>query len=105
MQSDQVDLALVLEKLEVLRNDMANLSERISALEAAAGESAPSASRPSTEADALSEELVVIISAAIAAYLGKKSRIRHIRLLGGASWAQHGRATIQASHHLSVQHG
>ena len=55
--------------------------------------------------EALSEEVVLVISAAIAAFLGKKPRIRQIRLLGSAAWAQQGRVTIQASHALSVKHG
>jgi methylmalonyl-CoA carboxyltransferase large subunit len=53
------------------------------------------------EAEGLSEELVLVISAAVAAFLGKKAHIRQIRLLGSAAWAQQGRATIQASHALS----
>ena len=57
------------------------------------------------KAEGLSEELVLVISAAIAAFLGKKPHIRQIRLLGSAAWAQQGRVTIQASHALSVHHG
>jgi methylmalonyl-CoA carboxyltransferase large subunit len=49
--------------------------------------------------------LVLVICAAFAAFLGKKPRIRQIRLLGSAAWAQQGRVTIQASHVLSVPHG
>ena len=49
------------------------------------------------------EELVATISAAVAAYLGVKPHIRQIRMLGNARWAMQGRASIQASHHLSVQ--
>jgi methylmalonyl-CoA carboxyltransferase large subunit len=48
---------------------------------------------------------VLVISAAIAAFLGKKPHVRQIRLLGSAAWAQQGRATIQASHSLPVKHG
>ena len=43
-----------------------------------------------------------MISAAIAAFVGKKAHIRQIRLIGSAAWAQQGRVTIQASHALSV---
>jgi len=48
---------------------------------------------------------VLVISAAVAAFLGKKPHIRQIRLLGSVAWAQQGRTTIQASHALSVKHG
>jgi methylmalonyl-CoA carboxyltransferase large subunit len=51
-------------------------------------------------AEGLSEEILLVISAAIAAYLGKKAPIRQIRLLRSDAWAQQGRATIQASHAL-----
>ena len=43
------------------------------------------------------------ISAAIAAFLGKKPHIRQIRLLGSAAWSQQGRLTIQASHALGAR--
>ena len=45
-------------------------------------------------------EMVLVIGAAVAAFLGKKAPIRQIRLLGSAAWAQQGRVTIQASHNL-----
>ena len=67
------------------------MSERVATLEAAA---APAS------ADRLSEELVLVIGAAIAAFLGKRPHIRQIRLLRSDAWAQQGRATIQASHAL-----
>ena len=76
-------------------------------LEAAAGidsrMSVVGSSLPASEG--LSEELVLVISAAIAAFLGKKPHIRQIRLLGASSWAQQGRVTIQASHDFSARHG
>jgi methylmalonyl-CoA carboxyltransferase large subunit len=49
-------------------------------------------------AEPLSEELVMVISAAIAAFLGKRPHIRQIRLLRSDAWAQQGRTTIHASH-------
>jgi methylmalonyl-CoA carboxyltransferase 12S subunit len=52
-----------------------------------------------------SEEIVLIISAAVAAFLGKKAPIRQIRLLGSTAWAQQGRVTIQASHTLEAHAG
>jgi methylmalonyl-CoA carboxyltransferase large subunit len=49
--------------------------------------------------------VLLVISAAISAYLGKRPHIRQVRLLGSAGWAQQGRVTIQASHSLSIHHG
>jgi methylmalonyl-CoA carboxyltransferase large subunit len=113
MTTEAVDLARLADTLEALRREVGRLNERVAALEATRSAGVPPASgalaaetaalrqAPPT-ADGLSEELVLVISAAIAAYLGKKPHIRQIRLLRSDAWAQQGRATIQASHALSV---
>jgi methylmalonyl-CoA carboxyltransferase 12S subunit len=109
------DWASVVAALGALRQEVARLGERVAALEAGAGkETAPAAAPEAVvaetpapappQAEGLSEELVLVIGAAIAAFLGKKPHIRQIRLLGSAAWAQQGRVTIQASHALSVPH-
>ena len=94
--------------LATLRQELARLNERVAALEAAVGTKPPAAAPapppPVAEAPSLDEELLVVISAAVAAFLGKKPHIRQIRLLGTTAWAQQGRVTIQASHALSVHH-
>ncbi len=105
MRTESVDSACVAEALEALRQEVARLSERVAALEAAAGPSARTAANAQARAaghsaEGLSEEMLLVISAAIAAYLGKKPPIRQIRLLRSDAWAQQGRATIQASHAL-----
>jgi methylmalonyl-CoA carboxyltransferase large subunit len=116
MNSETVDWAQVVDSLGAFRQELARLGERVAALETAAGvapraaapivPAAPAATAPpAAKAEGLSEELVLIISAAIAAFLGKKPHIRQIRLLGSDAWVQHGRVTIQASHALSVHHG
>ena len=115
MKTEAANSSQVAEALEALRQELARLGERVAALEATAGARpraappAPAAPTPDkkqpAEAEGLSEELVLVISAAIAAFLGKKPHIRMVRLLGSAAWAQQGRTTIQASHALSVKHG
>jgi methylmalonyl-CoA carboxyltransferase 12S subunit len=107
MKSEPEDWTQVSNALGALRQELTRLSERVAALEAATGATprAPVAVPPATAAEGLSEELVVVISAAIAAFLGKRPHIRQIRLLGAAAWAQQGRVTIQASHDLAVRHG
>ena len=60
------------------------------------------------EPDELSPEIVMVLSAAVAAFLGKRARIRGARLVRTApstAWAQQGRAFVQASHNLGVMHG
>ena len=48
----------------------------------------------------ITEEELIVISAAIGAYLGVRAHIRQIRLVGTTAWAQQGRVSIQASHSL-----
>jgi methylmalonyl-CoA carboxyltransferase 12S subunit len=53
----------------------------------------------------ITPELLMIMSAAIAAYLGKNVRIRRARFIsdqGPSSWSQVGRVSIQSSHAFST---
>jgi methylmalonyl-CoA carboxyltransferase large subunit len=116
MRTETVDLATVAEALEGLRRELSRLGERVAALEGGvappvpviappvpkASPVAPPAPARPVAAEELGDELILIISAAIAAFLGKRPHIRQIRLIGSAAWAQQGRVTIQASHALSV---
>ena len=52
------------------------------------------------ETEALDPEVLLIISAAVAAMLGESAQIRQVRLLSSRAWAQQGRVSIQASHRL-----
>src|SRR5690242_2571765 len=111
MKTETVDAAPVVDALAAVRQELARLGERVTALEAAVGAKprpatpAPApAPPPPPAAEGLSEELVLVISAAVAAFLGKKPHIRQIRLLGATGWAQQGRVTIQASHALAARH-
>ena len=121
MKSDPVDLTKVVDALEGLRGELSRLGQRVAALEAAAAAPVATAAAVKKEAETkaprlapspppaqpavaegLGEELILVIGAAIAAFVGKKAHIRQIRLIGSAAWAQQGRVTIQASHALSV---
>ena len=77
----------ILSTLQSLREEVAQLSDRVAVLETA-------------QQRDVSEELILTISAAVAAYLGVRPKIRQIRLVSNPQWSQHGRATIQASHEL-----
>lgn len=53
----------------------------------------------------ITPELLIIMSASIAAYLGKNVRIRRARFIsdqGQSSWSQQGRVSIQSSHTFSI---
>ncbi len=112
MKSETVNSDQMMDALRALRQELARLSERVAALEAAFGmrpgadaSLRPAAAPDPAEATGASEELVLVISAAIAAFLGKKPHIRQIRLLGATTWAQQGRVTIpwvaRVRHHES----
>jgi methylmalonyl-CoA carboxyltransferase large subunit len=100
--------APVRDDIVALREELSRLSERVARLEAATAARAPfpppSAAAPPPPVQPLSEEILLVLSAAIAAFLGKKPHIRQIRLLGSAAWSQQGRLTIQASHDLATRH-
>jgi methylmalonyl-CoA carboxyltransferase large subunit len=112
--------------LQDLLSQLAALSERVAGLEQLASlsgsESVPvvpdrpaelqtPAAPPATSTEAstsalvaeagISEEDVLAISAALAAWLGVHAHIRQIRLIRTGAWAQQGRVTIQASHRLN----
>ncbi len=91
-------------ELTALREQLARFQQRIDVLESERGRApAPAVATKSAEPTLATEELLAIISAALAAHLGVKPHIRQVRLLGGATWAQVGRVTIQASHVLQVR--
>ena len=101
--------------VEDLRSQVASLSKRLAELEtlarpdsAAKAEAAtasvsavPAPASPVAAAAGISEEELLAISAALAAYLGVHAHIRQVRLIHTGAWAQQGRVTIQASHRLN----
>jgi methylmalonyl-CoA carboxyltransferase 12S subunit len=104
------DLAEILEKVQA---QLDSLSQRLERLETAAPKPAPltaevpapappkaAAPPPKPAKPEITEEEMIAISAALAAYLGVRVHIRQIRLLGSRAWAQQGRVSIQASHRL-----
>lgn len=102
--------------LEALTTQLAALNQRLDRLQStglsiagapaaqpvalAAAEAPAQAALPAEEE--YNEDLLLAISAAVAAYLGKRPRIRAIRLLDAGDWAQQGRVFVQASHTLKL---
>ncbi len=94
--------------IEDLREQVASLSARVAFLErpvaaapvAAAPIAAAAPPPPAAISQGITEEEVLAISAALAAYLGVRVHIRQIRLISSGAWASEGRASIQASHRL-----
>ena len=108
----QVTLKSLREELDALRTHLSALTEKFAELEVAESPAAetPVAAAPAPvpapvpEPEEISPEILMAISAAVAAYLGKRAHIRTVRLLSSTAWAQQGRVNIQASHRLNVPH-
>jgi len=57
----------------------------------------------SPKTDEITEEILMVISAAVAAFMGVKARIRRVRRMSESGlnpWSQQGRVSIQASHNV-----
>jgi methylmalonyl-CoA carboxyltransferase 12S subunit len=86
--------------------EVRELRQRVKKLEAMLTESASKGTRTATAATkpnadgSVPPEIVLAITAAVAAFLGKRATIHQIRLSGTTAWAMQGRATVQASHGL-----
>jgi methylmalonyl-CoA carboxyltransferase large subunit len=83
---DQVPVEQTLaELLEAVRT----LTERVDHLESSLHEQ---------EAAGVPEEVVLAISAAVAAYFGHRAKIKQMHYRTGAAYAQQGRAVVQGRH-------
>ncbi|MHB1373998.1 MAG: hypothetical protein ACYC5W_07750 [Thauera sp.] len=96
------DQDTLLQVIEALRAEVRELGGRIATLESRIAEQGqtPSTLADPQDADTISEEEMLAISAAIAAFLGVRAHIRQVRLVHSATWAQVGRVHIQASHRV-----
>ncbi len=105
------------ELLEQVQAQLTALSERVQQLESAGVEVPAAPAAPVEQAAApvvqetpppepakpeITEEELLAISAALAAYLGVRVHIRQIRLLSSRAWSQQGRVSIQASHNVHI---
>jgi len=93
--------------IEELRAQVLQLSARLDHLELAGKpaqapvSAAESAAPVQAEEPEISPEILLVISAAVAAFLGERGHIKAVRLVSTNRWAQQGRVNIQASHSLS----
>ena len=103
--------------LEAMAQTLAALDARVASLEAALASSAPAQAAPpavlveaaapvapapaAAQADQeIAPEVLLAISAAVAAFLGERAHVRQIRLISSQAWGQQGRVNVQASHTL-----
>ena len=78
----------VAELLELVRS----LAGRVEQLEAAVAREDPLGEVP--------EDVVVAISAAVAAFLGHRAKVKQVHYRTGAAYAQQGRAVVQGQHRV-----
>ena len=67
---------------------VAELAGRVQTLEEEAAQRHPS----------VSEDTMLAVSAAVAAYLGKRATVKQVHLRRGGAWATQGLATVQQQH-------
>ena len=95
---------IALEKLaktvEELQAQVAALTAKLAQVETQAPEPPPAAAPVQQVEEGISEEILLAISAAVAAYLGERAHVRAVRLISTSRWSQEGRVSIQASHRL-----
>jgi methylmalonyl-CoA carboxyltransferase large subunit len=99
----QAQIAEISQRLEALedRNAKRNAGSNGTPVALAAPRPVAAPQVPAAPApEAITEEELLAISAAIGAYLGVRAHIRQVRLLSTNAWAQQGRVSIQASHSL-----
>jgi len=99
-------LADIQAQLRVLTERIGRLEQAQAPVPAAATQSqaaapAASAAKPAAPPkETITEEELLAISAALAAYFGVRVHVRQIRLISSPAWAQQGRVSVQASHRL-----
>jgi methylmalonyl-CoA carboxyltransferase large subunit len=109
LASIKQQVASLAESLESLRVQLAEQAEVLADFVARVGGTADQARRApmlATAAADVSPQVLVVIAAAVTAFLGKKVRIRSAKMLQSPyeivnPWAQQGRVIVQASHFLS----
>ncbi|MFZ1084610.1 MAG: hypothetical protein WAN35_06580 [Terracidiphilus sp.] len=96
----------VSERQKAMESQLSELAQAIKALEARLAVVAPKAVPDALqrEQEQVTPETLVVIAAAVTAFLGKKVRIRSAKLLRNravvaSAWAQQGRAAVHGSHH------
>ncbi len=108
---EQGNIADILGVLEQIRTQMAELANRIAMLEGKSPSAPPVSpdepqpagaepAMPEQPAESISEDILMAISASVAAFFGERVRIRQVRVVSSPAWAQQGRVWIQASHRL-----
>ncbi len=89
MSAHQPEEQTVAELLEAVRS----LSERVAHLEA-------ELAQRRQETPGVPDEVAIAISAAVAAFLGHRAKIKQMHYRTGQAWAQQGRVVVQGRHNI-----
>jgi methylmalonyl-CoA carboxyltransferase large subunit len=102
-------LSILSTQINALEARIAELSQSSALRDAAAAQAKAAQTTPRKPASAeVTPEIIVVLAAAAAAYLGKNVRVRSAKALqspyGAVNlWAQQGRVSIQASHNWRLR--
>lgn len=89
MSAHQPEEQTVAELLEAVRS----LSERVAHLEA-------ELAQRRQETPGVPDDVAIAISAAVAAFLGHRAKIKQMHYRTGQAWAQQGRVVVQGRHNI-----
>ncbi|GEP40157.1 hypothetical protein NPS01_38200 [Nocardioides psychrotolerans] len=81
------------QSLAALLESVRALSERIEHLEA-------EVAQQRQQTPAVSDEVAIAISAAVAAFLGHRAKVKQMHYRTGEAWAQQGRVVVQGRHNI-----
>ena len=110
-QAAESQLSALAGALKALEARVAELGQPAATASAVETDAALAAAQPAADRkdEEVTPETLVMIAAAVTAYLGKKVRIRSAKLLLPPSqaanpWVQRGRTLVQCSHHPRLRH-
>lgn len=89
MSAHRPEEQTVAELLEAVRS----LSERVDQLEA-------ELAQRRQETPGVPDEVAIVISAAVAAFLGHRAKVKQMHYRTGQAWAQQGRVVVQGRHNI-----
>jgi methylmalonyl-CoA carboxyltransferase 12S subunit len=89
MSSADLEAQTVAELVQAVRS----LSERVAQLEA-------ELAQRREEHPGVPDDVAIAISAAVAAFLGHRAKIKQMHYRTGQAWAQQGRVVVQARHNI-----
>ena len=79
--------------IDELLQAVRSLSERVAHLEA-------ELAQRREESPGVPDDVAIAISAAVAAFLGHRARIKQMHYRSGQAWAQQGRVVVQGRHNI-----